>query len=362
MKKVQKQTGATRSITTIFSVLLVMLAFLFAACGDNGNLLGGKSEYTGIGSDGSVYSLVIREADSTARYFPKTGDRYELTVKPGNKKSEGTVVSADGGFELQPNGSDDTFTVMVDGGVMIAIAGEIRFVDSTFTEVFVSFIPQTGTAISGNTIVSGADVVYHPSLEPANKAEAMNGITFKYILSLRNDPPRADAINDALTSPATITLSAGPNGKATVIVPPPSTMQSLNAIFAPDVIFIPNVEVNYFGTEGDPVIFASDPLGVGEDDGGNNYPCATTDTIGLVCARDNTHIVGMTYVDRAVVMKGAKLESHGGLSIFDADLKQGWNYVFFTFTGANNQNMLFTASTSLPSNYKWTVIDFNYFD
>jgi len=320
-------------------------------------------------TDGSLKAAPI----SYVSYSPKTGDSYELTITPGTQKSAGTVVSADGGFELKPTGAgnDETFSVIVEGGVMVAIGGEIKLVDNTFTEVFVSFITHTGTAITGNDasgymIGNSVDVVYAPSLDVANLDEAKKGLTFEYVLSLREEgPPTGDLMKDAIIDEdVTIELSAYPNPKATLKVGAPKleAMKPLKDIF-PDILYIPKEhdDVEYFGTEDQPVIFAAIMDGPYYDNGREYYE-ATNDTIGLACARDNAHVAGMVYVDKDVIMKGAKIEDHGGLSIFDADLKKGWNFVFFTFTGANKQNILFTASTRLPSNYKWTVADHNYFD
>ena len=375
MKKAQKQSGTMRSIATTFLVLVVMLAFLFAACGDKdtadptgpGGPTSPSTVYTGTDSAGNTYKLVITEAASKAAYNPQTGDSYELTVNPGNKRSVGTVVSADGGFELKPAGAaaDETFTVMVDGGVMIAIAGEIKLVDSTFTEVFVSFIPQTGAPINGDTIADGVDVVYDPAnLEAANKNK-----TFIYILSLKNDgpegpiagrPPRGDIINEALTNDATIEVV---NGKATIIVPKPKAFTLFKDIFPDTLIYIPEGAKNtvgFFGTEGDPVIFGD--YMEEEDYGEGTGYYATNNTIGLACARDNTHLAGMTYLTEDVIVKGAVLQTDGSIMIFDLVAKEGWNFIFYTYTGANNQNVLITASTSLPSSYKWTIIDHTYFE
>jgi len=377
-----------------FLSLAAVLILSFVSCDSSGGGSGDgstslSSTYTG-SLDGTTYKLVVTAAPSSGiavynpktgssskaapisyvSYSPKTGDSYELTITPGDLKSAGTVVSADGGFELKPTGAgaDETFSVIVEGGVMIAIGGEIKLVDGDFEEVFVSFITHTGTAIMGNDtsgwmIGNSVDVVYAPSLDAANLAVAKAGLTFEYVLSLSEEgPPTGDLMADAIDGDVSIVLSS--SGKATLRcgTPKSDAMESLKSIFG-DILYIPkeNNDVKYFGTRDQPVIFATEMDGPYYDNGRKYYE-ANDNTIGLACARDNAHLAGMVYVDKEVIMKGAKIEDHGGLSIFDADLKQGWNFVFFTFTGANKQNILFTASTSLPSNYKWTVADHNYFE
>ena len=384
-----KNTIKLFGFLSLAAVLILSFVNCDSSSGGGGGSTSLSSTYTGNSSDGTTYKLVVTAAPSAgiaaynqktdgsfkaapisyAPYNPKTGDSYELTITPENLKSAGTVVSADGGFELKPTGAgdDETFSVIVEGGVMVAIGGKIKLVDSIFTEVFVSFITHTGTAITGDDpsgymIGNDVDVVYAPSLDAGNLDVAKAGLTFEYVLSLRDNPPTGDVMADAIIGEnVTIELSPYPNPKATLKAgaPKPEFRQPLKQIF-PDVLYFPKEhdDVEYFGTEDQPIIFAT--IMKGPDNEGRYT--ADEKTIGLACARDNAHVAGIVYVDKDVIMKGAKIEDHGGLSIFDADLKKGWNFVFFTFTGANKQNILFTASKSLPPNYKWTVADHNYFD
>jgi len=358
-----------RKITLIVLAAILLTGTMLVSCGDGAGDSTSRV-FTGTDSDGNSYRLEISEAASRA-YNPKTGDSYELTINPGNMKSKGKVVSADGGFELLPTGAavEESFSVIVADGVMVAIGGEIKLVDGDFTEVFVSFIPHTGTAITGDDtlgymIGNNVAVTYDPNLDADNLAEAKKGLTFEFVLSLREDPPTGNVMADAIDGNVTLELSPYPNPKATIKSGAPKSefMQPLKAIF-PDVLYYPpeNDDVKYFGTEDQPLIYAAimdGPFTEGE----RTYYEANNNTIGLACARDKAHIVGIVYVDKPVIMKGAKIESHGGLSIFDADVKKGWNFVFFTYTGANNQNVLFTTSTSLPSSYKYIVADHNYFN
>ena len=350
--------------------IIAVMGFALTACDDAGTSVEiGDRTYSGKDALGGSYKVIIFDQSSRAVYDPVAGDAYELTYTPKGKpamKSVGTIknIDTDGNLILEPEGATtQEFTVFIDGGQMVAIGGSILYVNSDETEILAAFAVNAGPAISGNTIASNVDVVYADSLDPLNTEKAHGDLTFKYVLSMRTDDPnnrpRGDLINDALTAPATIKVT---DGKATIIVPPvkPELLRLLIEDFPIDsgVIIIPDT-AKFFGTEGDPAIFADD---MDWDEGDETF-YANDNTIGLVAARNNKHIVGMTYVDRDAVMKGGRINTgSGGLEIMDVVLKKGWNYHFFTFNGPGNKNVIYTASTRLPSNYKWTIADHLYFE
>ena len=353
-----------KNVSRFFGILAIAAVFVlaFAACGDGDSAT--STEYKSVAANGDVYTLVISDAASRAAYNPKKGDRYELTINPGNKKSIGTVVGVDGGFELLPDNADEDdkgnpirFSVMVDGGQMIAIGGKITLINDDILEAFVAFVVSSGTPISGSTIANGETVLYHPSISNLAAAKAVR--EFPYKAEMRYDPPKGELIAPYLEDTPTLTIEVSAAGKATIILPDPKS-EKLHPLIESGPfanLLISDPKAMYFGTEGDPIVFI---------DKVDEYDRADDNTYGLVCARDNAHLVGLAWVDRPTVMKGALIDTHPDapyyLQVFDCLLEAGWNFVLFTFTGAEYSNVLFTTSKELPLNYRWTVADHNYFD
>ena len=259
---------------------------------------------------------------------------------------------------------DDGFSVMVDGGTMIAIGGTITLINDNTLEAFVAFIVNSGTPITDNTIADGETVLYHPSISNLTAAKAVR--EFPYKAEMRYDPPRGELIAPYLENTPTLTIEVSEDGKATIILPDPlgKNLQKLVDSGPFEGLVISHPEAMYFGTEADPIVFIDK---VGEEGQ------ADDNTYGLVCARDNAHLVGLAWVDRPTVMKGGVIDTHPDapyyLMVFDCPLEEGWNFVLFTFTGtsvagvgSDFRNVLFTSSKSLPPNYRWTVADHNYFN
>ena len=327
--------------------LIMVIGFSMAACEDATFI-----QYKGVDANGNIYTLIISAPGSRAAYSPRVDDDYELTIIPGNKKSVGTVESIDGGYELKPADAVEKFYAIIDSGVMIAIAGKIRFTDGTSSDEAVSFDTGGGTPILGSTIAKNVPVVYDPSITNKTAAKAVKNFLNK--AEMGYDPPIGVKIQDFLVSAPTVEVV---KEKVTIIIPKPSMLYDFSDVFPPDMLDPPDAK--YFGTEATPMVFVN-----------KEGPLDGADVYGLVCSQDNTHIAGLTYVDKDLTMRGTHVDTHPDapayFQIFNCELKEGWNYVFFTFTGpdkvgTNFRNLVFTSSTSLPSSYKWTVVDQNYF-
>jgi len=245
-----------------------------------------------------------------------------------------------------PTGAKEKFTVMIDGQEMIAIGGTITFIDGKNTEVFVAFIVG-GTPITGDTITSDATVVYDSRIggpkDPTKTLAAAKAVTdFGYVLSFEYGTPIATKISDVVSgSSATVT-----GGKLTIKIGTISSgLTPITEAPLSDVVISDN-KAQYFP----------------EDPGRGIIFCNSDATYGLVCARDEDHLVGLMYVDKSFIIKGMddQTKNQGGIAIIDCTMVKGWNYFFQSQVGTNKKNTIVTTSTSLPSSYKWTVIDQNY--
>jgi hypothetical protein len=122
---------------------------VLVSCGDgagggSGNVNdiggGGSVTYSGADGDGTTYQLEI--IGDSGRYAAKTGDRYVLTVNPGNKTSTGRVTISGSTLTLNPS-KGETFTVTITiGGGIGNISGTITFDDGTPFTAPVSITPN----------------------------------------------------------------------------------------------------------------------------------------------------------------------------------------------------------------------------
>jgi hypothetical protein len=127
----------------LFGMWVLVLAFWFVLTGcDNGNNSDSKIEVYKGTSDGTEYTLTIRD-----------GSIYELKV--GSKLSSGSVESnSNFTFILKPSGSETTFTVMVSSSGITGMNGTITFTDNSTVQAPSSVTP--GEPSSESTPFEGA--------------------------------------------------------------------------------------------------------------------------------------------------------------------------------------------------------------
>jgi len=362
--------------------IVAVIGFLMTACGDKDASktiedVVTKAVYKGMDAAANIYELVISKAQGRAAYDPTVGDDYVMTVTPPNgagKKSEGAVdQSVDGGYSLKPRGATKVFNVAVDGGNIIAMAGEIKYTSGNPEEKAVVMTPSAvgGTTITkaGNvyTIASGVDVAYDPKLANLTAAKAVT--SFPYVLDLggggdngggggpgdgsgggdggsgggdgggEGGGPSGVNMTTVLDGETKIEVT---NSKVTIKVgtPKDQVLQSF-----PDFMAVTPNDVKYFGSEGGPAAFTN-VEGTPE-----NYDSM----YGLICVKGTENIAGLTYVSKDATIKGTDIHD-GIVEIIDINVKAGWNYVF---TSSYGQYKIYSASQTLPAGYKWTVIDQN---
>ena len=156
-----------------FAALLAAAIFIIGGCetGDDG---GETVTYSGT-TGGKTYTLVITSSEGRAAYTPKSGDRYELTINPGNSRSVGTVtVSVGTTLTLKPSNASATFTVTVTvsgegGGSIGAITGTIT-IEGGGTLAGPGTISSGGSSSGGggggggnNTFVAVTDITGAPA-------------------------------------------------------------------------------------------------------------------------------------------------------------------------------------------------------
>jgi hypothetical protein len=80
----------------------------------------------------------------------------------------------------------------------------------------------------------------------------------------------------------------------------------------------------------------------------------------LACGKeDENSEVFLLYLDKDVTAEGTHTFTYEGATYTNksnASLKKGWNYCIDSYNEAT-KTWTFTASTTLPSGYKWFVID-----
>jgi hypothetical protein len=179
-----------------------------------------------------------------------------------------------------------------------------------------------GNAISGNTIVTGTDVEYDSSIE--NIAEAKN-ITDFNLYDVNNVGLGIKPLNYFLDGSPSITVE---NNKVKIILGTPKSDFLINISELP---VNPDITVN--------------PSNVKAFGGGSFF---TSDRkYVLVCMNDDNDIAQLSYFDKDVTIKGTSYdEAKNKTYNINWSLKKGWNYITNT-----------DSYTTLPSGYKWTVVD-----
>jgi len=338
---------------------VAVIGFSMAACSGGGDDSGGGSPtkvvYKGMDAAANIYELTISKAANRAAFSPIAGDDYVMTVTPPNgagKKSEGAVdQSVEGGYSLKPTGATKVFNVAVNGENMVAIAGEVKYTDSTTSTTPVGLLPPTASgdatiSTSGGvtTFVSGATVYYDRRI--TNKAGAQAVTSFGYALSGDNEESFAGQDITQLASGSSFTITGGKLTAKFGAITNDIPLEDFSGDNFSTFTITPS-DAKYFGEPDRPMVLVNK---------GGSLSTSATDVWGLICNKSDTEYVSIVYVDKDVTVKGVS-EHDGTIDIMDITASAGWNFVFISKVGKYN---VFTVSKRIPASYKWTVIDFNF--
>jgi len=175
-----------------------------------------------------------------------------------------------------------------------------------------------GNAIEGNTITTGAEVVYDSSIK--NVTEAKKATNFSFL--------KGNPLGDYLDGSPSVTISGG---KVTIILgtPKSSFLEELGG--SVDGITV---------TPSDTKIFDIDFSTIDK-----KYM--------LICMKDYENFADLGYVDKDVTINGTA----GKETFKNVSLKKGWNYAIASF---NRKTVTYTSSTTMPSGFKWAVVDYGW--
>jgi hypothetical protein len=156
-----------KSIKNLFFTGLIALAAVitFGGCKDPTGVVPESVTYSGTTAAGETYTLVIYEDLSRAAYAPQAGDRYELTIFPGSKRSVGTVTNTAGAtLTLMPSAEGaPSFTVTTSatgsgGGQITAIIGTVTLEGGETISGSDILIQGSGGTPTPGTIQLAADI------------------------------------------------------------------------------------------------------------------------------------------------------------------------------------------------------------
>jgi hypothetical protein len=97
----------------------------------------------------------------------------------------------------------------------------------------------------------------------------------------------------------------------------------------------------------------SDAKAIGDDDASmlNTHDSKYA----LICMKDENNIAVLVYVDRDVTIKGTHTD-YSYTETWNVSLKKGWNYMVWSDNEATKTSTI-TATTTLPSGFKWYVLE-----
>jgi len=180
MKNLLKLLGIAAVVTAI--------GFSMAGCNNGGGDGDGEDPqvvtYSGIGDDGSTYTLVITEG---ARYVAQVGDSYVLTVtKDGTTKtSSGTVTVAGETLTLTPSSSEaPPFTVTVSSSDITAMTDIITFDNGDTAPAPTTVKPNDGSGNNPDPTVNPIEAAFTNMLK-ANFVSGSN-MTVESIIKMSN--------------------------------------------------------------------------------------------------------------------------------------------------------------------------------
>jgi hypothetical protein len=315
-----------KNLNRIFGIIILaaVIAFTLASCGEGAGGGGGSSgdatsaSYSGI-ANGFTYTLTI--TGSRAAYQPKSGDTYILTAA---KTSTGTVSSISNFvLTLTPAGTTEPFTVTISGNSITIMSGMITWSDNTTDEAPATLTPPASGGGS-NTIFTYTGPV-DTTITPSSN-------DFSYVNYQDNVTPTPTPLSTYLNSPASVKIS-GSNVTLNLGVPKTLTPFDDNELMNP-----------------------KDAKGWGVGD------IVTSDgKYKLVCMKDGNRAgASLFYLDRDLTVKGTidgLGESASWKYIYNVSAKAGWNYHILSLD-ESAKTYTNTASTTLPSGFKWTVVDY----
>ena len=185
-----------------------------------------------------------------------------------------------------------------------------------------------GNAIEGNTITTGAEVVYHSSIENVTEAKKATDFSFYYDSEHEDENGKLRrSLSYFLDGSPSVTISGG---KVTIILGTPKS-SFLQELRGSDGITVTPSDTKTFAIR---YFFSSD----------YKY--------NLYCMKDNENMAFLVYVDKDVTINGTdEYETYKNVS-----LKKGWNYVIGS-VNKKTDTLTYTSSTTMPSGFKWTVVD-----
>lgn len=209
-----------------------------------------------------------------------------------------------------------------------------------------------GGGISGNTIATGAEVIYAVT----NLTEAKSVTDFSYFPWLAyKDEFDFGPLSNFLNGSPKVTVN---NSKVTIILGTPKSacLENLSEWFdeMEGVTVSPsNAKVSTYDIQG---FLSSD----------RKYE--------LGCLNDNGDEVSLIYVDRDVTIKGTYTETEvdtyteTDTYTYNLSLKKGWNYIIFSEKRGDwisnghggyvrNNSLTYTSSTTQPSGFTWVVYE-----
>jgi hypothetical protein len=187
--------------------------------------------------------------------------------------------------------------------------------------------------------VSGATVTYDPKYI-TNMTEAKAQIDFSYF------PDYDVETGEYIVRPLSYFLNGSSSlkisgGKVTINLGVPKSENFGNmSYYEDDITVIPN-DAKFFVVGIDEAVFLT-----------------FNGKYALGCMKDEENFAPFIYSDKDVTMEGTGTD-WGYTTRWYVSLKKGWNYLIASFDEATN-TATYTASTTLPSGFKWFVVDANY--
>jgi len=197
-----------------------------------------------------------------------------------------------------------------------------------------------GNAISGNTITSGAEVVYDSSIDDVAEAKKVTDFGFMHYWDEKNDTDELKPLSYFLDGSPSVSVN---NNKVTINLGTPKSVYLYN--FPDELgesVTINPINANLFG------------IGFRSSDGKYSLGCRI---------KDNNY-VQLYYVDRNANIKGSFTQDNeeDGVftDIYNVSLKKGWNYIIYSYNETTNTGT-YTSSTTQPNGLKWTVYENDYY-
>jgi hypothetical protein len=201
---------------------------------------------------------------------------------------------------------------------------------------------SNGGTISGSTIVSGMTVKYDPGI--TNMADAKARTDFSNNVDgviLATNTIIFTPLNDYINTPASATIN---NEKVTINLGTPKRE------YMDDMSWY--IEEGLTVTPSSAKVFLR----------GGGFTTIDGKYI-LLCMKDENNFTMLVYADRDVTIRGTStsIVSINGndatyTDIYNVSLKKGWNY-FIESQNDATKTFTYTAATTLPSGFYWTVID-----